>query len=401
MHPIIPYYSEEMKKCIFSCQKLIECWVDTPTLKTALQAGYILEKVHAFHEYKMKDSLWADTTMRRFIAKTINSGNEPEDFHAFFKMYENKFGEEFADRLAATRGKWGFNPALRAVMKTAANCGWGKHAQTVTQTQTDLLHDDTDQQELRLLIDNAKDLNYDIKNVETVREKTRLIKYKKVDSFVRPNLNNIALDAAAFVPAYGRLQLWEQLDKLERSNPGVLPRVLNMDTDSIYYKWYPGNVYNIPESKILGGWERDDDASKGGIVEFVGLGPKTYVYKCKNGYVADPKTKGVRLGYSTENIANFETFKQNALEQMNLCLVNERLVREGKKLKHAKHLMIPQTNFSSKKGMLVTERSLKKLGVDIDGMKRDLKSSGYMYPFGYDDAPERQELLGEWVGLKF
>ena len=393
LHPIIPYFDDVLNKCIFSCEKLVEVWVDSPTLKTALKNGYVLEKVHAFHEYNMRDSLWADTTMRRFIAKTINSGEEPENLEELAQKYEDNFSEEFGDRLRATKGKWGNNPALRAVNKTAANCGWGKHAQKVIQTQTEVIHDELDSTRLNHIVQNSAELKYDITSINTLHDCTRLFKYTKKDSGVRPDLSNIALDAAAFVPAYGRLQLWNQLDRLEKDNPGVLPRVVNMDTDSIYYKWYPESfgVYNIPETEILGGWTRDDDSRKGGIMEFVGLGPKTYAYKCVDGSVSDPKTKGVRLGYSTGKIVNFETFKQNALAQLNLCSVNERLEREGRKLKKARHLIVPQTNFDSKNGRVVTSRSLKKLGVDIEGMKRTLKSDGYMYPYGFDDAPQRVE----------
>jgi len=399
IHPIIPHKDEKLNKCLFSCEKLVECWVDTPTLKTALKAGYVLEKVFAFHEYKMEDSLWAESTMRRFIGKMINSCDEPENLNEIAQKYEDKFGEEFGDRLRNTSGSWGNNPALRAVMKTAANCGWGKHAQTITQSQNMIIHDEKDTEKLNELLLNVVSKNYKLKRFETVYQNTRSVDYIANEENVAANLHKVALDAAAFVPAYGRLQLWEQLDKLEKDNPGVTPRVFNMDTDSIYYKWYPEHmgIYNIPENDMLSGWERDDDASKGGIVEIVCLGPKTYSYKCKNGWVSPPKTKGVRLGYSTEKIINFNSFKQTALEQLSYCERNQNQHLRKK----AKHMLVQQTGFMSKKGKLLTVRSLKKLGVDVDGMKRDLRSNGYLYPFGYDEAPERVEMVGDWDGLNF
>lgn len=397
MHPIIPYFDEKMQKCIFSCQRLVKCWVDTPTLKTALKAGYILEKVHSFFRYRMADSLWADSTMRRVVGKVINSESEPEDLEAFAQQYEDKFGEEFGDRFRATRGKWGFNPALRQVMKIAANCGWGKHAQKIIQKNAELLHPDNDVVREEAIVTNIEEGTYKLKSIDTVGPDARIFEYEKKEDEINPNLHNVALDAAAFVPAYGRLQLWRELDLLEKDNPGGTPRVMNMDTDSIYYKWYPDGVYNIPEGTLLGDWSRDDDREKGGIVEFVGLGPKTYSYKCKNGWTSPPKTKGVRLGYSTEKIVNFYSFKQMALAQLGFCRANE----TARPKKKAKHLMVPQTGFVSMKGRMVTLRNMKKLGVDIDAMKRELREDGYMYPYGYDEAPERVELAGDWDELIF
>lgn len=39
LHPVIPIYCPIKNKCLFTCEKLVECWVDSPTLKTALKVG--------------------------------------------------------------------------------------------------------------------------------------------------------------------------------------------------------------------------------------------------------------------------------------------------------------------------------------------------------------------------
>lgn len=234
----------------------------------------------------MADSLWADSTMNRIVGKVINSEDEPADLESFAQKYEDKFGQEFGDMFRATRGKWGFNPALRQVMKIAANCGWGKHAQKIIQPSAEIIHETHDAMREEEIIRNCEEGNYKISKIESVGPSKRLIEYTKKESSIKPDLHKVALDAAAFVPAYGRLQLWQQLDRLEKSNPSTFPRVVNMDTDSIYYKHYPQpGIYNIPEGDLLGDWTRDDSPTDGGIVEFVGLGPKTYSYKSMNGKV--------------------------------------------------------------------------------------------------------------------
>jgi len=243
----------------------------------------------------MADSLWADSTMSRIVGKVINSEDEPEDLESFAQKYEDKFGQEFGDMFRATRGRWGFNPALRQVMKIAANCGWGKHAQKIIQPNAEIIHEVHDAMREEEIIKNCEEGNYKISKIESVGPGKRLIEYTKKERSIDPDLHKVALDAAAFVPAYGRLQLWQQLDRLEKSNPGSLPRVVNMDTDSIYYKHYPNSsTYNIPEGDLLGDWTRDDSPADGGIVEFVGLGPKTYSYKSMNGKVVSWLTLGKR-----------------------------------------------------------------------------------------------------------
>jgi hypothetical protein len=228
-----------------------------------------------------------------------------------------------------------------------------------------------------------------------------MVQFTKSDAKIAPDLHNTALDAGAMVPALGRLQLWNEIDKVSETNPGVTPRVLNFDTDSIYYKWYPEDkypgVYNIPEGDMLGDWERETDGEHGGIVEFVGLGPKTYSYKCMDGYMSAPKTKGVRLGYSTEKIVNFETFKKLALEQ--LRMLNEDMHKSKKR--RVKPLMVPQINFINKKTNLCTVKGVKQLGIDMNGLKGDIDGDGYLWPFGYWEAPERVRMDIDWEGYTF
>jgi len=190
-----------------------------------------------------------------------------------------------------------------------------------------------------------------------------MYKYSVSGKNTRPDLHGGYLPAALFVPAYGRLQLWEQLQKLDK-------RVLMNDTDSIVYIYDP-DLYNIPEGGLLGQWEvEDEDRENGGIREFVGLGPKTYGFKCDNGY-SKVKAKGLSLNLATEKKVNFETMKKLAISNL-----------EGKK----ERIIIPQKNFvwTVENGMR-TWMMMKDLKVDMDGLKGTMDHEGYIYPLGYSN----------------
>lgn len=84
-----------------------------------------------------------------------------------------------------------------------------------------------------------------------------------------PNLNQKNMAVAAFVTAWGRLTLWEEMNRLGE-------RVIYHDTDSIVYEHVPGE-YNTPIGRYLGCWECETGGDP--IKSFVSIGPKTYAYK--------------------------------------------------------------------------------------------------------------------------
>jgi hypothetical protein len=87
--------------------------------------------------------------------------------------------------------------------------------------------------------------------------------------------HNLYLPAGLFVPAYGRLMLYDALDILQE-------RVLYHDTDSVIYIYDPA-CENLPFDDIWGSWDEEKVSKNGNITAFVGLGPKSYALKTKNG----------------------------------------------------------------------------------------------------------------------
>jgi hypothetical protein len=130
-----------------------------------------------------------------------------------------------------------------------------------------------------------------------VTENETIFRYNEQESFgnTQGHLHSTYIPCAVFVPMYGRLMLYNHLDKLGE-------RVLMCDTDSIKYIDLP-NSYQIPEGDCLGDWE-DEGPSE----EFVALCPKSYGQK-PLGSTAWFKCKGVNLRRAHEKIFNFEQAK--------------------------------------------------------------------------------------------
>lgn len=86
---------------------------------------------------------------------------------------------------------------------------------------------------------------------------------------------NVAL--AAFVTANARLRLYAGMDTVGES-------LLAMDTDSVIYAAGPG-VPDIPVGEALGEWSDETllNGEADPIVEYCGLGPKTYAYRTLSG----------------------------------------------------------------------------------------------------------------------
>lgn len=140
-------------------------------------------------------------------------------------------------------------------------------------------------------------------------------------------------------------------------------RVLMNDTDSIVYIYDPSK-YNIPEGKVLGDWEREkNDKLNGGILEFVGIAPKTYAYKTRNSKTF-VKAKGISIKHF--NKITFDEMKQLA----------NKTISEIKK---------PQKTFqyTLTEGMR-TLNTMKILKIKESELKGTFNENGYLLPFGYN-----------------
>lgn len=362
-HPVLVQWDETQGKSVASCNRIEKGIFTSVELRQALMVGYELVKLHRFDVYTRKPSLWADIVKELYLEKMINSKNMPDlpTQQRLINEYEDRFGMGEMLRDSFKENKWAKNPAKKKTAKVIANCGWGKHAQRPIMTEAIVVDTTQDLDKVHDFFQNCTSGNYSFKDYNKVG---RLSMYRYIcdGKDTRPNLHNSYLPAALFVPAYGRLQLWNQLNKLGK-------RVLMNDTDSIIYIYDP-LLYNIPQGDIWGDWEvEDDDLLNGGIRTFVGIGPKTYGFKCENGFKSF-KCKGLSLKYATENIVNFDEM--------------ESLVLEYLESQTTTILRVPQTNFTYNLGRgMHTSRALKTLEFQPNILKGVLDAQGYLYPFGY------------------
>ncbi len=364
-HPVLVQWDEEQGKSVASCSRIEKGTFTSIELRTALLNGYELVELHRFDVYTRKPSLWADTIKELYLEKMINSKDMPdlETQQRLIKEYESRFGMGDMLQDSFQNNKWGENPAKKKTAKVIVNCGWGKHAQRPVMTEATVVNTHRDLDQVHDFFQNCTNGNYSFKDYTLLGHLT-MYRYICDGKDTRPNLHNSYLPAALFVPAYGRLQLWEQLNKLDK-------RVLMNDTDSIIYIYDP-ELYNIPQGDIWGDWEVEaDDVKNGGIRTFVGLGPKTYGFKCENGFKTC-KCKGLSLKYATANIVNFDEME---------ALVIEYLESKTKRI-----ISVPQTGFSYQLGQGIhTQKTLKQLSFQPEILKGDLDDQGYLYPFGYHE----------------
>lgn len=118
---------------------------------------------------------------------------------------------------------------------------------------------------------------------------------------------------AAFTTSYARLKLHESLDTLQQ-------QVLYYDTDSVVYKWRPGQP-SIPTGDFLG--EMKDELDGDIINEFCSAGAKNYAYKTHAGKV-QCKVRGFTLNVRGAAVINFETMKTNILDELHNPLQQRR-----------------------------------------------------------------------------
>lgn len=163
------------------------------------------------------------------------------------------------------------------------------------------------------------------------------------------------------------------------------------DTDSIVYKTSLDPAGNIPESKVLGGWE-EEDVSKDGIIEFVGYGPKCYSMKTEQmADVMQPngtsvyknveliKLKGIRQSFNVQGITH-DHMKEQMLKYLETGVLETTMVPQwGIKTQLCRDgLTVVTSDHYSKDFKLMDDDHLKGCRMMVEGV-RDPK----VYPFGF------------------
>ena len=275
-HPVLVRKDEDLNKCIASLDPIVEGTFTSVEFKVAIANGYRIDKVHSFHQYKKSPSLWTECMRPMYVRKMSNSeSNLPDaEFDELLECYQQEFGQEFRDLIAESRGKWADRPSIKLAAKIVLNTIWGKHVEAPIQSKHIIYNRTSEISKIYNLYENFNSKKYQYGGSMAFGDERHLFKFTQTDNVGLDSLKKGYAPAAIFVPAYGRLQLLEQMLKLDK-------RVLYHDTDSIIYVSKPGE-YDIPHSEVFGGWG-EEKVSTRGIVEAVFLGCKTYALRCADG----------------------------------------------------------------------------------------------------------------------
>ena len=357
-HPVLLTTDDKNGKCVATLEAKVGYVCTTVELKKALQKGYVLDRVHRFDKYKKRPGLWNDFIKRLYVDKLSYSQTEPcsrEYMEETARIYEERFG--MGDMIRESYPRWEDNPVKRQVAKIMLNSGWGKHCQRPNMSRTEIIADD-DFQASANFVAEFEDERFSLKSIYPMTSKIAYEKSPLNNTY--HNFHNSYIPAGVFVPAYGRLMLYEQLDRLGKN-------VLYHDTDSII-ALQRSHGYQVPTSDIWGDWAEEKD-SKIGIVSFTAIAPKSYGYRLSNGKTVT-KFKGVCLKYAHSDILNLD--KMNDMIESHLR--GEQLV-----------VSVPQMSmdFSKKTLETRTTHSLKQVKFDAEVLKGKLHTDGYVYPAGY------------------
>jgi hypothetical protein len=189
----------------------------------------------------------------------------------------------------------GENAGMRTMAKLCLNSLWGKFGQASNKTQTVFINNEAD------FYKYATDDKIDQFNFNVIDENTIEINYNlKADLVEDPMNTNVAI--ASFTTAYGRLKLYDELDRLGE-------QVLYFDTDGLVYVYDKANPKHIKlkTGELLG--DLTDELDGNYITEFCSTGPKSYAYKLDDG-TAKCKVKGFSLNYYNSGFINFESMKE-------------------------------------------------------------------------------------------
>lgn len=264
----------------------------------AIQSGvYVLKKIHRVDRYEPDKSLFT-AYYRQFLKIKYEAsgfdGNEEEWIRFRNGVFENQ-------GIKLERHNMVKNEGLRFIAKLLLNSLWGKLGQSPEKKEIFMgQHMDQFKNLVakgdRGMIENARKRKFEINNEEYLEADVTIKDYRQLAT-------KTSYPVAVYVAAWGRIVLWQALNKLGS-------RVVYHDTDSIIYHYDEDNpAKNIKEGNQLGEWEAEENGEF--ITEIACVAPKMYAYKV-GGREPKIKMKGIHLSVSTDHMITFDLFKKFA-----------------------------------------------------------------------------------------
>ena len=339
----------------------------TPELVKAVEKGYILVKIHEVWHFSPRAT--PNGSFRQSVNTWLKLKQESAGWPSWCQTVEQKrdyilrYQEREGIRLNIT--SIAKNPGRKATAKLMLNSFWGKFGERVNKPTTVTVKDPAH------LFSLISDAALDISTLRLCTDNILEAVYTSVqDNAVKGTKTNIFI--AAFTTYHAWLKLYESLDTLQQ-------QVLYYDTDSVVYKWRPGQP-SIAIGDFLGHMTGELDGDV--ITEFVSGGAKNYGYPTRGGKVVC-KVRGFTLNVRGSAILNFYTMKYNIVSELdspqdsrrNLNIVNPYHFRRDLEKKQIQ--VVPRVK---QYGLVFDKRVL-----DVD-----TKSS---YPYGYERIEDEVDLL--------
>ena len=267
----------------------------TPEIEKAKEMGYILIKIHeVWHFPEREAGLFKEYVDTWLKLKQESAGwprwcTTPEDKAQYIRQYKEKEG--------ITLERVQKNPGRKQVAKLMLNSFWGKFGERSNKSKTEQI---TQPHQLyKILTDSAVELSA----LRICTDDLLEVVYKQhADNDLPSDRTNIFI--AAFTTCWARLKLYSYLETLQQ-------QVLYYDTDSVIYKWSPGQC-KIPTGDFLGEMMRNDGDH---IIEFVSGGAKNYGYQTAGGKF-ECKVRGFTLNVRGSRALNYHTMKENILAEL-------------------------------------------------------------------------------------
>ena len=327
----------------------------TPEIKKAVEKGYHLLQIHeVWHFEKQQEGLfkhYVDT----WLQKKQEAAGWPrwcvteEKKQQYLSQYREKEGIDL-DYESIQK-----NPGRKQTAKLMLNSFWGKFGQRPNKPKTVTI---TSPSQLFPLLFNS---HTNLTTLRICNEDVLEAVYTEIEENIIPS-NKTNIFIACFTTAWARLRLYEALDVLQQ-------QVLYYDTDSVIYRWKPGQP-SIPIGDYLG--EMTDELQGDVIEEFISGGAKNYGYTTRGGKT-ECKVRGFSLNVRGKQELNFNTMKANILAEIEHPQEERRVIR----VNNPNHF---KRDTTYKKIKLVEQVKNYKLVFDKRVLDPDTKMS---YPFGY------------------
>jgi hypothetical protein len=280
---------------------------NTPEVYQAMSQGYRLEKIysviHYTEKFEYKDELQSGL-FGAYVNKWLKLKAESSGFPANVKTEEEK--KAYVQAYKQDEGvtleleKIKENVGMRSLAKLFLNSLWGRFGLNMEKSKCEFVREPS------YFHDIMVDGTLDIELFKPLGENKNVIfvAYKEKEEFRPVNLKGNPI-IASFVAMWGRLELLQELTKLDK-------RVLYFDTDSIIFTHKHGE-YKPKMGSKLGEWGdeilsqfKDDSVY---IQKYSSMGPKAYSLVLSNGIEIN-KLKGL-----TQNLLNKPNINFNKMRR--------------------------------------------------------------------------------------